>query len=144
MGALCENLSWNNPTSRGHTWARGVKNRNHQIFLDLPSIWPKWSGSKRILITSAPKTKSPHHILRANFGFLKKTIRKTYETIFWEIQEYLSNLNEKCELFQIIFFEITFVTKIEEKQFGAKKFFWTPLPEKTGPKRENNGKNDQF
>ena len=114
--------------SRGHTWARGVKNRNHQIFLDLPSIWPKWSGSKRILITSAPKTKSPHHILRANFGFLKKTIRKTYETIFWELQEYLSNLNEKCELFQIIFFEITFVTKNWRKTIWGEKIFLDPSP----------------
>ena len=34
--------------------------------------------------------------------------------------------------------------KTEEKHFGAKQIFWTPLPEKTGPKRENNGKITNF
>ena len=66
--------------SRGYIWARGEKIPGYLIFVDLPSLRPKWSGSKRILITFAPNTKSPHHILRANFVFSKKIIRKTYKT----------------------------------------------------------------
>ena len=34
--------------------------------------------------------------------------------------------------------------KAEEKRIGANKIFGPPLPEKTGTRKENNAKNDQF
>ena len=34
--------------------------------------------------------------------------------------------------------------KTEEKEIGAKNNLWTPVPEKTGTRKENNAKNDQF
>ena len=34
--------------------------------------------------------------------------------------------------------------KTEENRIGAKKNFWTPLPEKTGARQEKNAKYDQF
>ena len=64
----------------------------------------------------------------AYLGYIQFYIEKTYETIFWELQEYLSNLNQKCKLFQIIFFEMTFVTKNWRKKIWVEKIFLDPSP----------------
>ena len=47
-------------------------------------------------------------------------------------------------MFKKHFLKPLMAIKTEEKQFRAKKFVWTTPSEKTGPKRENNVKNDQF
>ena len=60
--------------------SKGGKIRKGHFFADLPSIRPKWPGSERILINSAPNDVCNHHVYRVDFGIFKKTIRKTYKT----------------------------------------------------------------
>ena len=120
--------------SRGYIWARGEKIPGYLIFVDLPSLRPKWSGSKRILITFAPNTKSPHHILRANFVFSKKIIRKTYKTA----STYMLKRPIKCLKIVFDVQNIIFVVKnpieICFKYLLFQNFFGPPPSEKIGKK----------
>ena len=121
--------------SRGYIWARGEKIRGNQIFADLASIWPKWSGSKRILITLSPNTKSPHHIYRPIFGILQKTIENAYKMAPTYVQKLPINCLNSCLSTQYYFFVLRIVFNIFFKYFFFENLF------RTSALRENRRKN---